>query len=410
MLGTYEGESAPALKAARDHIGKLTLGDIYGRERQDRKRIPLTLEQYRSFDLPEGKQIRTELARLHGITNIGSWGGGGKDGFHLDESISTDKLAEWVPYIKERETILQVAQAVTGANNRPSIVEVGCGTGLLSSVLGLDQQVNVLGIDIAQEALDKGKFPPVPHTRLVQGDVWDFINEIGPLYPTEVARTRAGLLAIIRRYRSSFSQNEFLGNLIGDEKRLIGEITKLQSLVPILEEPSSVDLVICSFMHEGTDLTVPIRDGIFPKAIVYVRPTNGKSGGGDYYHAERGVAFDIDKLNAMTESDVDDDGESIEAVIGPNTHISYNPGIHYATIVRWATAWNADYDLWKQKFRTVSAEVVIQLRKDVVMRSITLPTLRTHAFDQNIENDFESSNGFDAFQTGIEEARVGLKS
>lgn len=401
MSGMYETDPARDLEAARDHIGKLTLGDIYGRVRQDPKRVPITFEQYKYFDSSEGEGSKREFAKLHGITNIGSWGGG-----FLYEAISTDELAKWVPYANEREVILQVAQAVAGNNRRPSLVEVGCGTGLLSHVLGLDQQVSVLGIDISQEALGKGKFPPIPHTGLVQADVWDFIHQIGPRYPAEVAHARTDLLTAIKSGNSSFTQSDFLGILIGDEKSLVGEIADLQSLAPLFEEPSPVDLVVCSFMHEGADLTVPIRDGIFPKAIVYIRPTNGKSGAGDYYYADKYSAIDLHKWNAASEYDWD---ESIKVVIGPNTHISYNPGIHYKSVACWATPWNSDHDVREQKFRRTSAEVVIQVRKDVAMRPTTLPSLQTHTFDQDIENAFESSNGFDTFQTGIEEARVGLK-
>ena len=36
-------------------------------------------------------------------------------------------------------------------------------------------------------------------------------------------------------------------------------------------------------MTTGTDLTLAIRDGIHPKAIIYVKPVNGFSGVGDYY-------------------------------------------------------------------------------------------------------------------------------
>ncbi len=408
MSGMHESDSAIALEAARDHIGKLTLGDIYGRVRQDPKRVPITFEQYKYFDSPEGEEVRREFAKLHGITNIGSWGKRGNE-FYLDESISTDELAEWIPYVKERELILQVSQAVADNNRRPLLMEVGCGTGLLSNVLGLDQQVSVLGIDISREALDKGKFPPIPHTGLVQADVWDFIHQIGPLYSAEVTHARTDLLTAIKSGNSSFTLLEFPGNfLIGDEKSLVDKIADLQSLDPSFEEPSPVDLVVCSFMHEGADLTVPIRDGIFPKAIVYVRPTNGKSGAGDYYYADRYTAVDLDKWNAASEFDLD---ESIKAVIGPNTHISYNPGIHYMTLARWETPWNSDWNLEEQKFwRERSAEVVIQVRKDVAMRPITLPSLQTYTFDRDIENAFKSNNGFDTFQTEIEEARAGIKS
>ena len=64
-------------------------------------------------------------------------------------------------------------------------------------------------------------------------------------------------------------------------------------------------------MTTGTDLTLAIRDGIHPKAIIYVKPVNGFSGVGDYYQGpQRGMA---------------------------NKVVSFNPGRDYRTVARWQT-------------------------------------------------------------------------
>lgn len=402
MSALHEKDSLMVLEAARDAFEKLTLSDIYGRVRKDPKKIPITPEQWRRFSSADedGKLEGLEFARAHGIDKVGAWEGG-RDCF-LHESISTTELAEWVPYVAERGLILQTAYAVSD-KAKPLILEVGCGTGLMSSLLGLDEQAHVLGIDKDPEAIGRNRFLPVPDVTLTTIDIWDIVSQLGSQYQHEIAELRNRLFASMRD-AISFERSEFLGGIFGSES-YTDEIAQLQSLAPQFIRPSSTDLVICSFMHTGTELTVPIRDGIFPKAIIYVRPTNGISGAGDYYYSLEHSAYDIDRVIEYDESE----GElEVQVAIGPYTHLSYNPGDNYLTVARWFTPWNSDHDLWAQQFRRVTAEGIIQVRKDVTLKPVNVPTLRRYVFDEDIEEAFGNDESRDNFLSGINAVKVAL--
>ena len=57
-----------------------------------------------------------------------------------------------------------------------------------------------------------------------------------------------------------------------NQKLSIKRSKEFRKLLNKERENLQLDLVICSFMPSTADLTIPIRDGINPKAIVYIRP------------------------------------------------------------------------------------------------------------------------------------------
>lgn len=171
---------------------------------------------------------------------------------------------------------------------------------------------------------------------------------------------------------------------LGEEEQFKDEIQRLQEIADLYYSPSPVDMAICSFMPLETELTVPIRDGIYPKCIVYVRPSNGRSGAGDYY-LERDPAEDL--RFAM---------------------MSLNPGVHYRTLARWPTVSNLDWYPYERFFGytgSLGAEVVIQIRNDVTVRNTPDIQINSYPWDQEIEVMLAKYNRAKEFFGGMEEAR-----
>lgn len=399
MQQPIEQERQLQLEQARSVLNSLTLPDIFGRKRDQTKKVPITLDQYRRWSDGQNEAELDAFALSHGIEEIGVLMHGQNGNHFIIESSSTKKLAWWVPHIQERQVILQLAESIKGSD-RPKILEVGHGSGLVANLLAFDGKADVMGIDNNAEKLANRNMPNAPGVSFYTADIWDSIEKLGPSYSDEIAERRKKLFEAIREGGASLTGTEhFPGLLFGKPRRFNAEIDELQALSTQFTEQGAASIVLCSFMALGAELTVPIRDGIFPKIIIYVRPDNGKSGAGDYYSSNYDV-FDEDE-------DADEEGP---VKIGENTHVSFNPGVNYRTVLRWNTPWPTDYPSygydWEEKeVKDCTAEVIVQIRRDVNPEFIK--SISPERFNFDDEMDRLLTKQPDGFPQNIYASRVG---
>ncbi len=396
----------------------MSLGDFYGKERPNPRIVPISQEQFlRWGSTPpndDERRIRSEeereFARSHGIEEIGGMEGSRDRGSFLLESRTYRPITEWLPHHGERELILQLAQSVAGEGRKPLILDAACGSGAITKILAADGRAETVGVDLLLDKKGANNLPSVRGADLRHADLWDVIDEFSPQFPPHIQKERQELLKRLReriqddpvfRHLSIFSASA----QIGEPEVMNEEVARLQEISQQRTSESSVDLVICSFMPTTADLTIPIREGISPKAIVYIRPTSGMSGAGDYYKTEWD---EEDPDDAFTFRDGEDDLAPVR--VNSNTIISYNPGINYRTVTRWNTPWQ---NSWVRKHKSwgyvFDAEATVQLRNDVDLNPVMKPHVERYDLDIQLERGFanQAEKGRE-FLNGIQEAKQTL--
>lgn len=392
------------VESGQSFFDAVHLGQIYGDRntvsvRINKQSYMLLTDPDPEVVMAEGMKI-IEKNRLRGLR----WAEATKRGYFAYEGMPY-ALAWWIPHRMEREFLVRLARSVT--NVTPLILDVGCGTGFLARLMAAETEAEVVGVDYGTKGdrirLGLFTFDRLPDTpgnvTLLKRDVWNVVDTFGPKYPAPLNRERRQLLRKLRRapkHDSIFFGPEYpffadasINVSNQNMEPLSGEIRRLQEITPLYTEPSSVDVAICSFMPTRVELTIPIRDGIFPKCIVYVRQISGGTGAGDYF---------LEDFNP----------ESLRY-----SQISFNPGEHYETVARWKTPNKQDLnnvDIERPeledilRLHSVTAEVVVQLRKNVVPAQTGEVTLPSHPWDQEIEEFFITDRERGAFFDGINEA------
>ena len=354
-----------------EYFSRLPLGDIYGRTTlkpgtRIMTDIPNDDDAYKLFK--DHERVR-ELAEKHGIPHIGSgsYGGDRKKQPFIEISAGMGApMTNWAPFVAERGAIAALAISISGSD-RPVVLEVGAGNGFTSKLLAADKCLRVVATDP-----NLSKYEQIPYTpgdvTLRDADVFDLVEEFGP---ARSLQDTARIKEILERIKGSFMEDKnmyfwgmqhgfFRGMGYGEFGKDVAELRKTAGKY---KQQSPVDLVVCSFMTTGDDLTLAIRDGIRPKAIVYVMPLNGLSGVGNYY-------LDDDRKRGVE-----------------NEVVSFNPGKEYQTVARWQTFWHDEWGrfCYDQSFGIEQADVVVQLRNDVRPRAPReIPVVRTYPFDEQI--------------------------
>lgn len=292
------------------------------------------------------------------------------------------KLTHWTPHHLERQLILNLAHAVSKPNETPTILEAACGSGFVSSLLAADGQTRVIGIDPNLNQAGTLRLGNVPgNTSLEECDFWDKVPSLGPVYDPDIQAEREDLLKKIREYqRSHGAIYERLHEEVqwGNPLALNQEVARLQELARRYISASPVSMVLCSFMPLDIELTIPIRDGIYPGCIVYTRipEKRGTVGAGDFYN---------DPTKTACNYEVEE-----EAEVSEDTVISLNPGRNYKTVARWRTTQYNDWSSSQNTFHyLLGAEVVVQLRKDIALRSKLSTKVEKYGFDVEIERGIE---------------------
>lgn len=367
-------ELTPEPLSGSEYFSRISLGGIYGRTTLKPGTVIITdIPNDSTFDhsLFSDHERLKELAEHYGIPSIGSGSYGGfgtkwqKPFVEITAGMGAP-MSNWAPFVAERGAIAALATSISG-NGRPVILDVGAGNGFTSKLLAADDSLRVVGIDPSLSKYEQ--LPDTPgQISLREADVFDLIEELGPARsPQDTARIKD----ILQRIKDSFmkDKNMYFWGMQHGVFRDMGygdfgkEVTELRKAAGRYREQSPVDLVVCSFMTIGDDLTLAIKDGIRPKAIVYVMPLNGLSGVGNYY-------FGGDKKRGIE-----------------NEVVSFNPGKEYYTVARWQTFWRDEWGrfCYDQGFGIEQADVVVQLRNDVKPKQPReIPIVRTYPFDEEI--------------------------
>lgn len=328
------------------------------------------------------------------------------------ESSAYAHITEWLPYHAERQLILRLAQSLAGEKRKPLIIDAGCGSGAITKILAADGLATCIGIDFMSDKRGSTVLPPINGADIRSVDLWDALGELSPQFPSDISKERQELLRGLRERIQTdpvFAYVDIFGasGQIGDPEAMNENVRRLQELAQLRTAESPVDLVVCSYMPSTADLTIAIRDGIHPKAIVYVFPNNGMSGAGDYYITEYEAGFPEDDTDRFTFRDTETDVEP--TTVNPNTVISYNPGTNYHTAVRWSTTWQNNWFRRGQGFgRPFDSEVAIQLRNDVQIQQSLPPHIEKYPLDLQLENGFMKPEEKIEFLSGIQKATTNL--
>lgn len=366
-----------------EYFSRISLGDIYGRTTlKPGTAIVTDIPNTSTFDhsLFSDHEKLKELAEHYGIPSIGSGSYGGfgtkwqKPFVEITAGMGAP-MTNWVPHVFERGAVLALAHSLS-KDSQPFVLDVGCGTGLTAKLFAVDGEARVVGIDPRLSKYDLVRETP-GNVTLLKANVIDAFGEFAPERKSETARR---INEIISQVHDSFKDKAhlyFSAMNHGFELHhadFSREIRELQGLARKNEKSSQVDVVICSFMSTGTDLTLAIRDGIRPKAIVYVMPINGLAGVGNYYFGS----------------------------LGRDSSVSFNPGRDYNTVARWQTFWEDDWGrvCYDQGLGIEQAEVVVQLRNDVKPKpSKDVPSVRTYPFDEEIVEAIRTGRRWPNFRT-----------
>lgn len=368
-----------------EYFSRLSLADIYGRttlkpgtqivadvpygdfskldwKSEERRALAIALQE--QYDIPHVASYSSEWK--HGQDENGRWGNQVKNPRLVISAGMGAPMTNWAPFVAERGAIAALTTSISG-KDKPVILEVGAGNGFTSKLLAADNNLRVVGIDP-----NLSRYEQLPNTpgdvALRDTDIFNLVEEFGP---ARSAQDTARIKEILERIKGSFMKDKsiyywgmqhgfFRGMGYGDFDK---EVAELRKTAGRYKEQSPVDLVVCSFMTTGDDLTLAIRDGIRPKAIVYVMPLNGLSGVGNYYFDEgrkRGIENEV---------------------------VSFNPGKKYHTVARWQTFWQDEWSrvCYQSVLGIEQADVVVQLRNDVKPKAPReIPVVRTYPFDEEL--------------------------
>lgn len=404
-----DGEPIPYAEKAGHFFSTATIGDIYKKEVPNPGRIPLTDEQFSRWiknpppDI-DARAERVAYARSQGIQwidelNVHRHPLFSKEGPYYLREVPAPWLTHWFPHLEERRVILGLAKSLA-SGERPIILEAACGSGVVSKALAVDGIANTVGIDPDMVNMGSDRIPQTPgNAQLRNANLWDVIAEFSPTFSDSTTTRRRELLD---KVRSEYAKDPIftlfcMGSVCaqeGNPQRVEDEVQELQRLATLAVDVSPIDLVLCSFMPRDIDLTVPIRDGIYPKAIIYTRPSTGMSGAGDFY------------VDGIFHSETVDEIQPDE-----NAAISFNPGRNYRTAASWRTPCSNDWWYFGKPphFQgRLETEVVVQLRNDVQITEADRPVIQKFPFDDDFESGFENPKNYEKFMEDLDKVKKDL--
>ncbi len=396
------GKRAVAESSDNEPFSHFSLPDIYGRyTHPPGQEFEIDLETYKlltSQDRTVHDQTIAAVQEKSGFPSISSYGNGGHEGRNFVVTPGpTRSLGFWVPQFTERVLLRGLASGLATGKDGPLVVEVEAGTGVISKMLAAESTIKVIVLE-----KDEERFNSLPTRNgditLQTRDAWDIRSQFGPQYPPEVVSEVEVQMGNLRRLHSAVVNDEFNTTIREQEiafnrVRYLAKVAvkRMQVLASQRSVDSQIDMLIYSAGNGDPNsfLTIAIRDGIQPKAIVYQRearylqpiPVNWK-----------------EKYNY--------------SYISNNTHDSADPGEHYRTVAVWRTFsrrnWEAhNYSHWSG-VPQLQTEIIVQLRKDVKLTDVLIGSAPEYPFDNEILALLDKSGKAGEFIQGINDAREQL--
>lgn len=280
---------------------------------------------------------------------------------------TTEPLSYWAPGTAEITAILTLAKSIVPDDKKPRILDLECGTGLLSFTLARTGLVEVLATESNGTWLSANS-PHFTHPTVtyLNEEPWSVAAKHSPRFRPETVLERIILINQMRKDLNSCG--EYLQEALDTPIQENGEdgldvwgkyvaqfrrkMELLQAQNRTFSTDSDIDLVICSFPPKGFDPTLLVRDVIYPKAIVYIADSQ------------------YDAFNFLITGERSNANYPESEVMGE----SYNPGINYNNLARWGTYCTQDWFWLHTSFPDTSGklrgEIIVQTRKDVTLRKI----------------------------------------
>lgn len=346
---------------------KLSVGNIYGEYTMDPKtRIGTDLIVPKDHPPRLTEEEKKSITQKYHIPSIGYIQlidhPEGKQ-FVVTPGMS-ERVTEWAPISLERAAITAVARAVSD-KELPYVVDVGCGNGFNSKLLAEESQLKILGID---PNLPEETHYSNENVELRKADIHDILNELGPIRDSQTTKQIASTLEKIRHAFLTLDDpfNAIFFKYLHDQRqKLENEIEELQRNADKYVKDSSVDVVLCSFMPDEIDLTLAIRDGIHPKAIIY--------------------AFDDLPRDCLDQTDFYQEHLRKNAGDLQNKVLRFNPGSNYETMAEWQTFYRRDWEYGQTgPIAITDGRVVVQIRKDVELNLPQNVATRAYEWDKDI--------------------------
>lgn len=340
------------------------------------------------------KRKQLEISKACGFKGRGSLMGGSVGHFISESYI--EGIIEWFPSKVERDFILTLASSL--ANGKlPLILDIACGSGFNTNLLAVNGLSRTIGIDPFLDVCGRERVPQVFHgAQVLQADFWDVYQKFSPEFKESIRDER---FKIINKIKEATYTKGFIDNYSYEHSlAFTHDIKTLQTQCQEKTYDSQVDLALVSFMPRDLDLTIPVRDGVFPKAIIYVRPIDGSSGANDFYSSELEGTL-LSKL-LFLKKEYRDLFNSL-----PHQLLSFNPGQNYKTVARWKTHSYSAWESYHGKINSeLEAEVIVQLRNDVSLGNGQAES-QDFGFDLELERAFGDKKRFKSFKEGVLRAR-----
>lgn len=283
-----------------------------------------------------------------------------------------EPLSKWAPTTSEVGAIIDLARSVAPQKQRPVILDLECGTGLLAYTLVNTGLVEVIGSEQQRNWLTANE-PHFKHSSLYfsNENAWETAIRFSPSFNPQEAEKRIRVIDGVHNaiehceevFNEKVSSPEFETEWEKWVQGFKAILAELRNLSAGFTKESIVDLVVSSCAPKGFDPTIPIRDVISPKAIFYVGETNF------YQPSATGItAMDVPLIDLTDES--------------------YQPGDRYREIASWRTYCNDD---WKfhvsdrvhtQDLLRIGASM--QIRQDVHLTAVSPAKIEPLPWDEEL--------------------------